>query len=79
MSVQTPRVAVITGASQGIGASLVAAYTVDDYDLVTGVNLRGFHITRRAIEHMAERGAGHIINITTTLVEHADVSQSAGH
>jgi len=141
MSDQTRRVVVITGASQGIGASLVPAYrnlgyavlgtsrtmppsddpmiatvqgdiatadtaervirhaldrfgridtlinnagvfvakrftqyTDDDYDLVTGVNLGGFfHITRRAIEHMERLGGGHVVNITTTLVEHADV------
>jgi NAD(P)-dependent dehydrogenase (short-subunit alcohol dehydrogenase family) len=141
MSDETPRVAVITGASQGIGASLVSAYrklgyavlgtsrtiepsddpmiatvradiatrdaaervarqaidrfgridtlinnagvfvakrfteyTDDDYDLVTGVNLGGFfHLTRRAIEHMEQRRSGHVVNITTTLVEHADV------
>jgi NAD(P)-dependent dehydrogenase (short-subunit alcohol dehydrogenase family) len=141
MSDQTPRVVVITGASEGIGASLVPAYrklgyavlgtsrtiepsndpmiatvqgdittadtaervtrnaidrfgridtlinnagvfvakrftdyTDDDYDLVTRVNLGGFfHITRRAIEHMERLGSGHVVNITTTLVEHADV------
>jgi NAD(P)-dependent dehydrogenase (short-subunit alcohol dehydrogenase family) len=141
MSAQTPRVAVITGASQGIGASLVPAYrklgyavlatsrtitpsgdpmvatvqgdiatsdtaervtreaierfgridtlinnagvfvakrftqyTDEDYDLITGVNLGGFfHITRRAIEHMERLRGGHVVNITTTLVEHADV------
>jgi NAD(P)-dependent dehydrogenase (short-subunit alcohol dehydrogenase family) len=141
MSDQTPRVVVITGASQGIGASLVRAYrklgyavlgtsrtiapsddpmiatvqgdiatadtaervtrhaidrfgridtlinnagvfvakrftqyTDEDYDVVTGVNLGGFfHITRRAIEHMERLGSGHVVNITTTLVEHADV------
>ena len=141
MSAETPRVVVITGASQGIGASLVPAYrrlgyavlgtsrtilpsddpmiatvqgdiatadtaervtrhaidrfgridtlinnagvfvakrftqyTDEDYDLVTGVNLGGFfHITRRAIEHMERAGSGHVVNITTTLVEHADV------
>jgi NAD(P)-dependent dehydrogenase (short-subunit alcohol dehydrogenase family) len=141
MSDETPRVVVITGASQGIGASLVPAYrrlgyavlgtsrtippsddpmiaavqgdiatadtaehvtrhaidrfgridtlinnagvfvakrftqyTGEDYDLVTGVNLGGFfHITRRAIEHMERAGSGHVVNITTTLVEHADV------
>jgi NAD(P)-dependent dehydrogenase (short-subunit alcohol dehydrogenase family) len=136
-----PRVAVITGASQGIGAGLVAAYreggyavvgtsrtiapaddplvatvqgdiaapatadrivataldrfgridtvvnnagvfigkrfteyTDDDYRLACGVNLDGFfHITRRAIAHMAPRGSGHVVSITTTLVEYADV------
>jgi NAD(P)-dependent dehydrogenase (short-subunit alcohol dehydrogenase family) len=141
MSDQTPSVAVITGASQGIGASLVPAYrrlgyavvatsrtigpsddpmiatvqgdiatadtaervireaierfgridtlinnagvfvskrftqyTDEDYDHVAGVNLGGFfHITRRAIEHMERLGGGHVVNITTTLVEHADV------
>jgi NAD(P)-dependent dehydrogenase (short-subunit alcohol dehydrogenase family) len=141
MSDQTPSVAVITGASQGIGASLVPAYrrlgyavvatsrtigpsddpmiatvqgdiatadtaervireaierfgridtlinnagvfvskrftqyTDEDYDHVTGVNLGGFfHITRRAIEHMERLSSGHVVNITTTLVEHADV------
>jgi NAD(P)-dependent dehydrogenase (short-subunit alcohol dehydrogenase family) len=141
MSDQTQRVVIITGASQGIGASLVPAYrnlgyavvgtsrtigpsddsmvatvqgdiatadtaervtrhaierfgridtlinnagvfvakrftqyTDEDYDLVTGVNLGGFfHITRRAIEHMERAGSGHVVNITTTLVEHADV------
>jgi NAD(P)-dependent dehydrogenase (short-subunit alcohol dehydrogenase family) len=141
MSDQKPRVVIITGASQGIGASLVPAYrnlgyavvgtsrtirpsddpmiatvqgdiatadtaervtqyaidrfgridtlinnagvfvakrftqyTDEDYDLVTAVNLGGFfHITRRAIEHMERAGSGHVVNITTTLVEHADV------
>jgi NAD(P)-dependent dehydrogenase (short-subunit alcohol dehydrogenase family) len=49
-------------------------YTDEDYDLVTGVNLAGFfNITRRAIEHMERAGSGHVVNITTTLVEHANV------
>jgi NAD(P)-dependent dehydrogenase (short-subunit alcohol dehydrogenase family) len=141
MSDETPRVVVITGASQGIGASLVPAYrrlgyavlgtsrtippsddpmiatvqgdiamedtaervtrhaidrfgridtlinnagvfvakrftqyTDEDYNLATGVNLGGFfQITRRSIEHMERAGSGHVVNITTTLVEHADV------
>ncbi len=47
-------------------------YTIEDYNLVTGVNLAGFfHITRRVIAHMQDRGDGHVVNITTTLVEHA--------
>jgi NAD(P)-dependent dehydrogenase (short-subunit alcohol dehydrogenase family) len=136
----TPKVAVITGASQGIGAALVTAYrklgyavvansrsiadsddpmvravagdiaapavgarvieqglkafgridtlvnnaglfvakpftdyTDEDYDLVTGVNLRGFfEISQRAIEAMLTQGGGHMVNITTSLVDHAN-------
>ena len=138
-SAESRRVAVITGASQGIGAGLVAAlrrsgyavvatsrsirpsdepdlltvqgdiakaetaqrvveqaldrfgrtdslinnagifigkpfteYTPDDYALVTAVNLAGFfHITQLAIRQMVDQGNGHIINITTSLVDHA--------
>lgn len=140
MSTQGQKVAVITGASQGIGAGLVDAYrqlgygvvatsrtvaesqdtdvvtvqgdiadpataerviaaaverfgrvdtlvnnagiflakpfheyTQDDYATATGVNLRGFfRITQLAIERMLAQGSGHIVNITTSLVDHAD-------
>lgn len=136
----TPKVAVVTGASQGIGAGVVAAYrklgwavvatsrsipvsddpglitvqgdvadpatadriiataverfgrldtlinnagmfiakdftdyTADDYAAVTGVNLDGFfRITQRAVEQMLTAGAGHIVNVTTSLVDNAD-------
>jgi NAD(P)-dependent dehydrogenase (short-subunit alcohol dehydrogenase family) len=139
MSTPTQKVAVITGASQGIGAGLVDAYrklgyavvatsrtiapstdagvatvqgdiadpataerviataverfgridtlvnnagifvakpftdyTPDDYAAVAGVNLAGFfHITRPAVEHMLAQGGGHIVNITTSLVDNA--------
>jgi NAD(P)-dependent dehydrogenase (short-subunit alcohol dehydrogenase family) len=48
-------------------------YTDEDFDLVTAVNLRGFFaMTRRALAEMTQRGAGHVVSITTTLVEHAD-------
>jgi len=48
-------------------------YTVDDYAAVTAVNLAGFfHITQRAIRHMVEQGGGHVVNISTSLVDHAD-------
>jgi NAD(P)-dependent dehydrogenase (short-subunit alcohol dehydrogenase family) len=135
------RVAIITGASQGIGAGLVAAYrergyavvatsrsiappadpliatvrgdvadprtadavvaealrrfgrvdtlvnnagvfvgkrftecTREDFDRITAVNLGGFfEMTRRALAEMVERGTGHVVSITTTLVESADV------
>lgn len=140
MSSQDQKVAVITGASQGIGAGLVEAYrklgyavvatsrriapsndvdiltvqgdiadpataerviaagverfgridtlvnnagvfvakpftdyTLDDYATVTGVNLAGFfRITQLAIEHMLAQGAGHIVNVTTSLVDNAN-------
>jgi NAD(P)-dependent dehydrogenase (short-subunit alcohol dehydrogenase family) len=139
MSTQQQKVAVITGASQGIGAGLVAAYrklgyavvatsrtiapsddaavltvqgdiaelatadrvidagmaefgridtlvnnagifvpkpftdyTAADYDAMIGVNLTGFfRITQLAISHMLEQGGGHVVNITTSLVDHA--------
>jgi NAD(P)-dependent dehydrogenase (short-subunit alcohol dehydrogenase family) len=48
-------------------------YTAADYDLATGVNLRGFfEITKPAVLAMLAAGGGHIVNITTSLVEHAD-------
>ncbi|GHJ43767.1 3-oxoacyl-ACP reductase [Catellatospora sp. TT07R-123] len=50
-------------------------YTDADYDLVTGVNLRGFlEITQRAAAAMLEQGGGHIVNITTSLTDHANSS-----
>nr|WTB29180.1 SDR family oxidoreductase [Streptomyces sp. NBC_00830] len=140
MSTQGQKVAVITGASQGIGAGLVDAYrklgygvvatsrtvaeaqdadvvtvqgdiavpataerviaagverfgridtlvnnagifvakpftdyTEDDFASVVGVNLTGFfHITRLAIPHMLTQGGGHIVNITSSLVDNAN-------
>jgi NAD(P)-dependent dehydrogenase (short-subunit alcohol dehydrogenase family) len=48
-------------------------YTLEDYAAITSVNLAGFfHITQRVIRQMETQGAGHIINISTSLVEHAD-------
>ncbi len=140
MRSEQPKVAIITGASQGIGAALVAAYrrrgwavvansrtikpsrdpdlvtvdgdltdsatserivaeaithfghvdtlvnnaglyiakpfteyTPDDYAEVVGVNLTGFFmLTQRAIAEMLKRGTGHVVNMTTTLVDFAD-------
>ncbi len=137
---KTPKVAVITGASQGIGAALVVAYrklgyavvansrsitpsgdpdilavagdiadpavgarvieqalatfgrvdalinnagvfvakpftdyTDADYDVVTGVNLRGFfEVSKRAIAAMLDGQGGHVVNISTSLVDHAN-------
>src|SRR6202044_3404951 len=50
-------------------------YTAEDYATVVGVNLTGFfRLTQLAITHMLEGGAGHVVNITTTLVDVADSS-----
>lgn len=137
----TPRVAIITGASQGIGEALVAGYrklgyavvansrsiapsddpmvltvagdigqpgvgrrivdaaldrfgrvdtvvnnagifvakpfteyTDADFDAVSGVNVRGFfEVTRAAVAAMLTReGGGNIVNISTSLVDHAN-------
>ncbi|QIZ00555.2 SDR family NAD(P)-dependent oxidoreductase [Streptomyces sp. S1D4-11] len=49
-------------------------YTDEDYDAVAGVNLRGFfEVSRSAVAAMLSRaGGGHLVNISTTLVDHAD-------
>lgn len=48
-------------------------YTQDDYAAMTGVNPTGFfRITQLAVEHMLAEGGGHIVNITTSLVDNAD-------
>ncbi|MFF3272540.1 SDR family NAD(P)-dependent oxidoreductase [Streptomyces chrestomyceticus] len=140
MSFRRPKVAVITGASQGIGACLVNAYrrlgyavvatsrtipeaeepdvhtvrgdiadpataervldagvrrfgridtlvnnaglflakpftdyTRAEFDSVVGVNVAGFfHVTRLAVPHMLAVGGGHIVTITSSLVDNAD-------
>ena len=140
MSTQTQKVAIVTGASQGIGAGVVDAYrklgyavvatsrtiapaddadvltvqgdiadpataervvaaaierfgrvdtlvnnagvfvakpftdyTADDYASVLGINMTGFfRITQLAIGHMLAQGGGHIVNVTTSLVDNAD-------
>jgi NAD(P)-dependent dehydrogenase (short-subunit alcohol dehydrogenase family) len=51
-------------------------YTAEDYATVVGVNLTGFfRLTQLAISHMLATGAGHVVNITTTLVDVADSTQ----
>jgi NAD(P)-dependent dehydrogenase (short-subunit alcohol dehydrogenase family) len=48
-------------------------YTADDYAAMTGINLAGFfQITQLAIPHMLAQGGGHIVNVTTSLVDNAD-------
>ncbi|MFD5123029.1 SDR family NAD(P)-dependent oxidoreductase [Streptomyces sp. NPDC058385] len=48
-------------------------YTQQDYDTVTGVNLTGFfRITQLAVEQMLRQGDGHVVQISTSLVDHAN-------
>jgi len=43
-----------------------------DYAAILGVNLAGFfHITQLAVAEMEKQGSGHIVQITTSLVDHA--------
>ena len=51
------------------------AYTDEDYANILGINLTGFfQITRRVAAQMLKQGSGHIVQITTTLVDHANTS-----
>ena len=48
-------------------------YTEADYTAILGVNVAGFfHITQLAIAEMEKRGSGHVVQITTSLVDNAD-------
>ncbi|MFJ1767020.1 SDR family NAD(P)-dependent oxidoreductase [Amycolatopsis sp. NPDC088138] len=48
-------------------------YTGADFEQITGVNLRGFfEVTQRAIAAMLENGGGHVVNVTTSLTDHAN-------
>jgi NAD(P)-dependent dehydrogenase (short-subunit alcohol dehydrogenase family) len=50
-------------------------YTDEDYANMLGINLNGFfHITRRTAKEMLKQASGHIVQITTTLVDHANSS-----
>jgi len=47
-------------------------YTEADYAAILGVNTAGFfHITQLAIAEMEKQGSGHVVQITTSLVDHA--------
>ena len=50
-------------------------YNDEDYARMLGTNLNGFfHITQRAAREMLKQGSGHILQITTSLVDHANKS-----
>jgi NAD(P)-dependent dehydrogenase (short-subunit alcohol dehydrogenase family) len=48
-------------------------YTAEDFAAITAVNLAGFfHMTQGAIRQMVAQRAGHIVNLTTSIVDHGD-------
>jgi NAD(P)-dependent dehydrogenase (short-subunit alcohol dehydrogenase family) len=48
-------------------------YTDEDFAQYVGVNLAGFfRVTRKAVPHLLATGGGHIVTITTSLVDHAN-------
>jgi NAD(P)-dependent dehydrogenase (short-subunit alcohol dehydrogenase family) len=53
-------------------------YTLDDYAAMTSVNLAGFfHMTQRTLPQMVAQRSGHVVNISTSLVDHADSTAPA--
>ncbi|HXA32470.1 MAG TPA: SDR family oxidoreductase, partial [Acidimicrobiales bacterium] len=53
-------------------------YTVDDYLAITAVNLTGFfHITQPVIRQMLSQGGGHVVNVSTSLVDQPDSKRPA--
>lgn len=45
-------------------------YTAEDFNAVMSVNVAGFfHITQRVARQMLQQGSGHIVNVTTSLVD----------
>ncbi len=48
-------------------------YTMEDFAAMLGVNLNGFfRITQLAIAEMEKQGSGHVVQISTSLVDHAN-------
>jgi NAD(P)-dependent dehydrogenase (short-subunit alcohol dehydrogenase family) len=53
-------------------------YTAGDFRAITAVNLAGFfHLTQHVIPAMLSQGGGHIVNMSTSLVDHADSGRPA--
>ncbi|MFJ9250593.1 SDR family NAD(P)-dependent oxidoreductase [Streptomyces sp. NPDC101776] len=51
-------------------------YSLEDYEAVVGVNLTGFfRITQLAVEQMLRQGSGHLVQITTSLADHASSTE----
>jgi len=53
-------------------------YDVDDFDRITAVNLGGFfHMTQSVVHRMLQAGAGHVVNVTTSIVDHPTAQRLA--
>jgi NAD(P)-dependent dehydrogenase (short-subunit alcohol dehydrogenase family) len=51
-------------------------YTAKDYEHVLGVNLTGFfYLTQRAIAEMVQKGSGHVVNVSASVVDRAHSSE----
>jgi NAD(P)-dependent dehydrogenase (short-subunit alcohol dehydrogenase family) len=60
-------------------AKPVTEYTGEDFDAITGINLRGFvAVTQPAVAAMLEQGGGHVVTITTSLTDHANSNVPSG-
>lgn len=47
-------------------------YSADDYSKVLSINVDGFfNLTQAALKVMEKQGSGHVVSITTSLVDHA--------
>jgi len=54
-------------------------YTLDDFAAITAVNLAGFfHMTQQVIPLMIDQGGGHIVNVSTSLVDQPDQTRPCG-
>jgi NAD(P)-dependent dehydrogenase (short-subunit alcohol dehydrogenase family) len=54
-------------------------YSADDYATYIATNVTGFfHMTQRALELMSKQGRGHVVTITTSLVDQPMSSVPAG-
>ena len=50
-------------------------YTEEDYASILAINLGGFfRLTKRVAAEMLKQGSGHIVQITTSLIDHANSS-----
>lgn len=48
-------------------------YTLEDFEANISTNVAGFfHITQAAVAQMERQGSGHVVSITTSLVDHAN-------